>query len=738
MVIIPLFLVGGGFLWIYSNEVQSNLIVQNEDYLMMNIARMEAALGGVERQSAQWLQQNIGATSRPLEDGFSEDHLHLLRLVNSMEVQKNSNDWMDRIIYRHFGSGLVLDSEYGNVVAYSYPYWGLVNSLYDYDISTGWHRMMLHDTERILFVNRLSRNITGGQDVLVILLSNARLAAEMNPLPKVIPGANFVLLHQDGRVMYPFADAESVALPEQLAASLTHGAQGSLHYKRGGEDIIASYAVGSSGWALIAAGPRDMVLQDASYVWQVSCGIIIVGGLLSVLCILVFSRWLYRPFQQLLSTVANDAEPEYRRVVDEVVFIQNSIETARQEKTAYMDRWQAVAQVMTQQYLQLLLRGDRYAALETLPDALPRESCVIVAVMHLEDAGDPDIPLTQGRMLTFGAIERIAQELLADMPALRGNVLTQYPTGFTFLFFPEAGTQARDVADAVRTFLSRLREGAQVRLDIAQSLSSVGVGCLYEDQFDASLSYNEALMAMRYHLIGGNAPRIYFYDQIISEAGDISRSYPRAHEARILANLKEGELTAAKENLEAFGTQIQHSGSYTFCRQSYLLLFSGLLQALVRDDRTAGHILQDNPLALFEKCASLTQMQQLIKKQIFPHFEKLHRQEESDDSARRTVSLVQQYVVDHITSDLSLQQCAAHAGISSSHLSRIFKRISGTTFLEYVTNNKIEYVKSRLRHSQDNIGDIAMEVGYSERNLYRTFVKLVQMSPGAYREAHHR
>ena len=46
----------------------------------------------------------------------------------------------------------------------------------------------------------------------------------------------------------------------------------------------------------------------------------------------------------------------------------------------------------------------------------------------------------------------------------------------------------------------------------------------------------------------------------------------------------------------------------------------------------------------------------------------------------------------------------------------------------------MNYVKSRLCETSKSIGEIAEEIGCSERTLYRTFIKTQGISPGAYRE----
>ncbi len=743
LVVIPLLVVGGGFSMIYSSNVQQNLITQNEDYLAMTTARLEQALSNIETQSAQWIKVNVGNTSSSQGNAFAKDYLSLMRLVNSLEVFKNSNDWMSRVIYRHGATGTVLDSEYGMVLLKGYRYWDQLSKLQADDFPSGWYRFDEGVADEVALVNRLPRNAFGGQDMLVITVSGQRLATEIKPLPRILPGAEFVLLDRYNQIFYP-ADAVDDLPPEIDLPTLRIGT-GSFFFSRNGEEMVSTYAVGFSGWKLFATGPRSAVFAEASWVWQMALSIMGVGALLSVLCILIFSRWVYKPFQGLLDTFTR-ISPEQgnpastgkaAHMLDEVAYFQNTIANVQQEKIAYMGRWQMVSQVVVQQYLQLLLRNDQYAALESLPDTLPHENRVIVGTMQLQEkTGDESPLLSQDRPLAFSAIENIARELLVERPRLYGNLLSQYPAGFAVVFFPDRLLGEEDVLSDVRAFWQRLQQVLSDHLEIPITAMTIGVGRLYDDQLDASLSYNDALMAMRYHLLGGHQVDVCFYGEVIGDIQEISLNYPRAAEARILGNLKEGKPDAARENLEAFGRQVQQSGSYPFCRQAYLLLLSGLIQTLIREERGAEAVLKDNPIESFDKCVSITDMQAFIAERVFPIFARQGQQEDSDDSAQRIVAYVQHFVEENITSDLSLQQCADAVGISVSYLSRIFKRISGVAFLEYVTRKKIDYVKEKLRTSQKSIGEIATQIGYSERNLYRTFVKLENMSPGGYREKH--
>ena len=66
-------------------------------------------------------------------------------------------------------------------------------------------------------------------------------------------------------------------------------------------------------------------------------------------------------------------------------------------------------------------------------------------------------------------------------------------------------------------------------------------------------------------------------------------------------------------------------------------------------------------------------------------------------SADHIVSSVQAYISAHYGEQLSLDQLAQQFYLSSSYLSRLFKRETGTTLTTYLQNVRIEAAKNLLR-----------------------------------------
>lgn len=103
-----------------------------------------------------------------------------------------------------------------------------------------------------------------------------------------------------------------------------------------------------------------------------------------------------------------------------------------------------------------------------------------------------------------------------------------------------------------------------------------------------------------------------------------------------------------------------------------------------------------------------------------------------DRRLRRAVELMH----DHYARDLSLAELARAAYLSESHLSHVFKEVTGLSPLAYLANLRIERARNLLLTTDLPIGHIASRVGYrSQSHFGRAFKAAAGVSPREYRAA---
>jgi len=84
---------------------------------------------------------------------------------------------------------------------------------------------------------------------------------------------------------------------------------------------------------------------------------------------------------------------------------------------------------------------------------------------------------------------------------------------------------------------------------------------------------------------------------------------------------------------------------------------------------------------------------------------------------------------------ISLDELAEHLHLNASYFSRLFKKETSITFIEYVTRQKMERAKELLGEAKLTVGEICEQLGYDNQSYFiKTFKSLVGATPIEYRK----
>lgn len=91
------------------------------------------------------------------------------------------------------------------------------------------------------------------------------------------------------------------------------------------------------------------------------------------------------------------------------------------------------------------------------------------------------------------------------------------------------------------------------------------------------------------------------------------------------------------------------------------------------------------------------------------------------------------YIRNHCTRSLKLQEICQAAELSASYLNRAFKQYYGMTPHAFLVDQRVQFARLRLRHG-DAIADVAIEAGFADQaHLQRAFKQHLSATPGQYR-----
>lgn len=108
---------------------------------------------------------------------------------------------------------------------------------------------------------------------------------------------------------------------------------------------------------------------------------------------------------------------------------------------------------------------------------------------------------------------------------------------------------------------------------------------------------------------------------------------------------------------------------------------------------------------------------------------------EDDNGDNRQIELAKQYIQEHFSENLKLENVAEQIYLAPSYFGVLFKKEVGESFSCYLTSVRMEKAKELLHDVRYNIAEIASEVGYQDKRYFsRLFKDQIGVTPKEYRK----
>ena len=110
--------------------------------------------------------------------------------------------------------------------------------------------------------------------------------------------------------------------------------------------------------------------------------------------------------------------------------------------------------------------------------------------------------------------------------------------------------------------------------------------------------------------------------------------------------------------------------------------------------------------------------------------------EKAYDKYRSMVSAAIVYIDQHYAEAISLEDICRISMVSKTYFCYLFKMLTHKTFIEYLTDLRLERAMELLRQTNQSIIDISQAVGFRDSaHFSRTFKQARGVSPRDYRRA---
>ncbi len=99
------------------------------------------------------------------------------------------------------------------------------------------------------------------------------------------------------------------------------------------------------------------------------------------------------------------------------------------------------------------------------------------------------------------------------------------------------------------------------------------------------------------------------------------------------------------------------------------------------------------------------------------------------------IQRAKQYIREFITMPLTLQEISSYVGYNPSYFSTYFKKETGQSLRQYITQTRVDYAKQLILEENLRIGDVAESVGFNDKKYFeKIFKKTTGMTPVEYRK----
>ena len=256
-----------------------------------------------------------------------------------------------------------------------------------------------------------------------------------------------------------------------------------------------------------------------------------------------------------------------------------------------------------------------------------------------------------------------------------------------------------------------------------------GVSSVFSDKNQLQASYSQALSALNKSTANGGMNLSEKPDEI---SGDVSTG---EFKKQIIKKLTAGDSSGVKSFLELYTTElISQQLASDKIKNKFFELIVTANNSTRELNKSFTSTTFDNAFAILSSENDIKLLKEFVQKFLMECAQAVTSIKKAEENP--IIKKVCTYVDENLSQDISLETAADFAGVSSFYLSKLFKEEKGETFINFISDKRLEKSRLLLESTELSIKEITSEVGYNDQNYFsRIFKAKYGLSPKEYRKA---
>jgi len=490
----------------------------------------------------------------------------------------------------------------------------------------------------------------------------------------------------------------------------------------GKSSLINAVYSDNRDWYYVSILPVALVAKQTHHLRNILLGVSVAFILIAILISIRTTSRIYEPVQKLTQRIFKNRDEV--KTQDEIHSITEYIRNV-EEQSDTLQRSLDQYHTHAEQYslMSLILGNSKDMDMHPASFQNQRINLFLIEIDHLYVESQYS---RNDQFLFYYAVENIANEIWSKQGS--SKILMIQPGLFIMLHQPEQDgftpQSSRIYADKL---LFAIRAYLKLSCVISISYSESGLHGIHD-------AFLQAKQALRYSFtLGSN--QVIISDELDPSVSNQADAIVEMEES-ILSSLQSTNYNEASECFLQLIQLLKEDGSLSFdaLKAYFSQLLGVMVHSIKKQDGALAEFFSLKPLAIeLENQRNLREIIAFFQKRFF---------EPLNAPRPETLSLEQQqidevvaYIRTHYDQDISLQLCAELVHLSSSQLSRSFKKMMGINFVDYVIQYRVSIAKEMLLDPHNSIQSVTDKLRYTSVNSFiRIFKKITGTTPGLYRK----